>query len=408
MSDYTNLVQYPTRKTERIQPDSPVHIHAYSLTSDTQTGASYVQVRMVNRSDSEIESIFLRIRALDLLGQECYDLHCMPVAGVHAKAHSEFGDDRILLLPERRVATLEIEVEDILFHDGMIWRKQASHKLMPLSEAGWNRCSCGMYNPAEAICCALCGRSFVTEPETTEPLSPTSPIVEAAEAVFISSSVKPLTITEPLPEMPNNEATEPVSVPTILPPTEEEAPAEAKAADCSEDMAVPVEPLPVAEEMSTEEVEEIPETEAEDVPEEIPEDSPAALVANQSIEELMETLKERLALIEEYDRAAEQEQGEDSSASDRPEPTPQLMQETAAILQEMQRRMEERERQQNDPAALSKNSPEEEVPSQEADEQPREESEGHGIGFWIFLTILMLLLSAAAIAWVLYKKGYIG
>lgn len=162
-----------TQPQTLLQPECPVYIHCSRRCMDQKSGAVFVQVRMVNRSERLVCSVFLRIEGLDGDGKPCYVMPEVVLADCNAMPHTVFGENRLLLLERTEVDRLRIVVERVGFADGMLWRRLPSHRLTSAQEAGWERCVCAMWNPSKTSKCALCGRRL-TQPE--ELLTPPEPI----------------------------------------------------------------------------------------------------------------------------------------------------------------------------------------------------------------------------------------
>ncbi len=399
MSDFRNFVYYPMEKPKRIQPDSPVYIHAYTLAVQQQTGASFVQIRMVNRSDRVVHSVFLHVVGLDPTGRHSYEISFLPLPGCHAQPHCDFGEDHVLFLPESSIRHLEIWVEDVLFDDGMIWRKQAKDQLLTPEQAGWTDCDCGMKNPQEADCCAFCGK-ILRAPEQKS--------VEEAPVPFFTTAIKPITSIEQPKAIP----AEPEEAPVLCEPEavaepapvaeqeEEDAFADFEPLSWEAEIPVPYEQEPVSE----------PEPVAE-LPEE--DDTPASELTGRAepvtklSQNQMDLLAQILAPLR--DRMPEESSDPDSEDAEQEaflqEDGFSYMEETNQLMQEMQRRMLARQRGEPVQDHEESETPEEEeipVPAEDG----RMKRANRGIMFWSLMVIIMILLLLGGFFGILSFKGY--
>lgn len=156
---------HPTERFERsplqrqplIQQGCPVYVHCFCRCTDRKTGASFVQVRMVNRAAWTVRSVRLSVRCLDAAGNVC-GVKTALLAGLSAASGTVFGEERLLPLGTQQITALTITVEHIVFDGGMRWKRPTGQDLLPLEAVGWRRCACGLPNPPDAECCPLCGR----------------------------------------------------------------------------------------------------------------------------------------------------------------------------------------------------------------------------------------------------------
>lgn len=448
------FVYYPLRKPSLIQPDCPVYIYAYSLAVEKDAGTAFAQVRLVNRSDKCVHSVFLQIEGLDRSGNSLYELKYIPIVECMGQPHETCGEEQPLFLPQGEVYSLNIQVLDVLFTDGMIWRRQNNHQMLTAEEAGWLTCTCGMKNPGEAGICAFCGKSLKTA-ESAHPLPP------------VAVNKEPEKVTEKEPEreleIPPEKESEEVDEDTAeVAPLQESLPeiSEESGEDATEELLaeliadVPIltreAPPPIAEEI-------LPATVQEPVTEDIPEDvseTPLAPEDTVQEEEIPVFADEFLAVeSEEEDTAAEELHTPEENLSDdelffeslrgdapvvtpiegeslrsadelfREEPSspeekisdqeevPEedsgnpFMQETERMLREFRRRMEAQKQGQIVPVEK----PQEETESQEtAPAKTEKGSPVRGVMFWVLMVILLIVLGAAAFFGVLYFKGYFG
>ena len=156
---------HPTERFERsplqrqllIQRDCPVYVHCFCRCTDRKTGATFAQVRMVNRAAWTVRSIWLSVQCMDAAGNVC-SLKTTLLAGLSAAPGTMFGEERLLPLGAQQIAALAITVEHIVFDGGMRWKRLTGQCLLPLEAVGWQRCTCGLPNPPDAERCPLCDR----------------------------------------------------------------------------------------------------------------------------------------------------------------------------------------------------------------------------------------------------------
>ena len=363
MGETEKFMYYPMRKPERIQPDCPVYIHGYGLAVQKGTDAAFVQVRLVNRCESPVHSVFLHISGRDPSGESLYDLRYVPLVDCEGLPHRDFGEEQVLFLPVGNVSSLDMEVEDVLFTDGMIWRRQMGQQLLTAEEAGWIVCSCGMMNPGEAEFCAYCCRPIAGNGEGVRPVSGTS-ILSEADDVISAEDVK-----------------EPVEwVSSVENPSAEEG--FITEAECSSDNPeqsdVFIDPMDSFRLLLDEWM--------------------AGSTEDTETVELWDGMPstDDLANSEGLSVASEEITQDSGLPMD-------LMQETGQIILELQRRI--RAREAGEPISPCK----EHMPTTE--DLPvleEEEDDGRGVGFWIFMILLMVVLALVGFFGVLYHKGYFG
>ncbi|MBQ2444830.1 MAG: hypothetical protein II272_00155 [Oscillospiraceae bacterium] len=386
MSEFKKFVYFPMEKPKRIQPDSPVYIYAYTLAVQQQTGASFVQLRLVNRSERTVHSVFLSVTGFDDRGQHRYEVKFLPLPGCNAEPHSDFGEDHVLFLPEANVRSLEILVEDVLFDDGMIWRRQDSHELLTPEQAGWKSCSCGMMNPEEAETCAFCGKRNYSKFRKRN---------EGAKAAFLYTGSKTVEATEPKP-FPTEPSEGLSSEESYTEPMEEFDP---EIIDPAEESF----PEPVAETKTKEPVSRFGPADMEELMEML---SPLNRTAWRAEEPAAETGAVPASALQQEEAEARpvyEEEKEEPAIAGR---DMAFMQETNQLMEEMQRRIRAREQGQRefqpfDPSEKAEN------PDGEDKEQNAElAKENRGILFWSVMVILMVLLALGGFFGVLYSKGY--
>lgn len=159
---------HPTQMQTILQPECPVYIHCSRRCTDQKSGTSFVQIRMVNRSERLICSVFLRIEGVRADGTAAYLLPEVVLADCNAAPHTVFGEERLTVLGREAVQSLNITVVRVCFADGMLWRKLPGQRVTTAREVGWLPCTCTMLNPPKAEHCALCGRSLSAQEEPVE------------------------------------------------------------------------------------------------------------------------------------------------------------------------------------------------------------------------------------------------
>ena len=397
MSDFRKFVYSPMQKPAAIQPQCPVYIHGYVLARQKYGEAAFVQIRMVNRGDRSVRSVFLRIEGKDPFGNSLYDLQYVPVLDCGGDSGRIFGEEQPLFLPQGDVSTLDISVLDILFEDGMIWRKQSGHALMTAEEAGWVTCSCGMKNPAGHPC-AYCGM----EVEQTATLPVEEPAVSQEEpteempAVMQESSVEEPAIMQESPvEEPAAEI--PVIEESVAVISEDESESEVTTTSeqlpCEEDMIFPDIPMYEERELTAEEEEDLAKLLAS-----VLGDVDESLWEENSTDEF-----QQLEQLEAYLRE-DKEAYVDRSRNGIGTITSPFMQETELILQEMQRRLNARENREDEPAQQAEKT----TANAEPATPKSKKKKNRGSAFWIVLICLLIVLGSAAFFGILYAKGYIG
>lgn len=150
-----------TQKQPELQPDCPIYIHCTRRCRDKASGAVFLQVRMVNRSDSLVETVILRGEGLDAQGETVYTMKELILANCNAQPRSIFGENKILAIDPAPVERVRMTVERVIFSSGMIWRRMPGQGLVPGEKTLWKTCKCGMRNPPKQAHCELCGRAFV-------------------------------------------------------------------------------------------------------------------------------------------------------------------------------------------------------------------------------------------------------
>lgn len=157
-----------TQEQEILQPECPVYVHCTRRSVERESGTPFLQVRMVNRADRPVGTVYLLVEGLDALGQVRYTLRELALTGLHARPRAVFGEERMLVLPAQEAASVRVLVERVVFEGGTLWRRLPEHRLTTLAESGWRRCACSMPNPPERERCLLCGRPLAPPQETPQ------------------------------------------------------------------------------------------------------------------------------------------------------------------------------------------------------------------------------------------------
>ena len=157
-----------TQEQNVLQPECPVYVHCTRRSIERESGTPFLQVRMVNRADRPVGTVYLLVEGLDALGQVRYTLRELALTGLHARPRAVFGEERMLVLPAQEAASVRVLVERVVFEGGTLWRRLPEHRLTTLAESGWRRCACSMPNPPERGRCLLCGRPLAPPQETPQ------------------------------------------------------------------------------------------------------------------------------------------------------------------------------------------------------------------------------------------------
>lgn len=153
------------------QPESPVYVHCTRRSIERDSGAVFLQVRMVNCGQREISTVFLSVEGFDAFGKTVYRVPELPLTNCAAAPRGVFGEDRMLVLPRTEVERLRVSVERVVFADGTRWRRLPSHRLCMPQEAGYLQCICGFPNPPQRALCQFCGSKLSaphSEPQASE------------------------------------------------------------------------------------------------------------------------------------------------------------------------------------------------------------------------------------------------
>lgn len=180
-----DFVLMPVASQRLIQVGSPVHVQCSRCCTERRSGAAFMQVRMLNRSDRTIRSVYLKLEGLDALGQRAFVMDEMVLTGLDAAGHSIFGEDRMIAL-EKCCDCVRIHIRRVVFSDGNLWRCTAEPCLTAPETLGWAQCPCGCWNLPGAAQCTFCGRSLQMQIPDTVP--------EAKEIPEISFAPRPAPI----------------------------------------------------------------------------------------------------------------------------------------------------------------------------------------------------------------------
>lgn len=154
-----DFVLMPTAYQRLIQEGSPVHVQCSRCCTERRSGAAFIQVRLLNRSDRPIRSVYLRLEGLDAQGRCAFIMDEIVLADLDAAGHSIFGEDRIIAL-EQCCDCVHISIRRVVFADGNLWRCTAEPRLTAPEALDWDQCPCGCWNMPDAAQCTFCGRSL--------------------------------------------------------------------------------------------------------------------------------------------------------------------------------------------------------------------------------------------------------
>ena len=175
MITMSRFVMQNVQRHELLQPQCPVYLHCSRICSDPRSGASFAQLRLVNRSDWAIRTVLVSIECLNADGRICDTLRERFLVNCNALPHSVFGEEQLLALSHEPIEALRVTIERVLFSDGLSWRRLPEQRIVTVQEAGWRRCSCAMPNPPEASGCLLCGKPL---DESRPPIAVEAPFPE--------------------------------------------------------------------------------------------------------------------------------------------------------------------------------------------------------------------------------------
>ena len=173
----------PVYRQALIQEGCPVYVHCSRICTDRRTADRFLQLRLVNRCDSVVETLILSIDGYDVWGEPCGKISGLLLPNCGAQPHSIFGEDRLIALGKLRAAKIEVTVEHVSFFDGMLWRCRAANNPRPLEETDWELCTCGLPNEPQQERCDLCARPLAKPAAEVVPVV-AIPVVTAEEATL--------------------------------------------------------------------------------------------------------------------------------------------------------------------------------------------------------------------------------
>lgn len=147
------------QRHDYIQPECPVYVHCTRQCTDLPSGMRFLQLRMVNRGEHTVKTVMFCIEGVDDGGEVCYTLRGLVMGGCNAPPQSVFGEGRLFVL-RQTAQHIRIRIEQVVFVDGMSWRRQSGQKLLQIEKSDWKRCPCSMPNAPENEQCVLCGKRF--------------------------------------------------------------------------------------------------------------------------------------------------------------------------------------------------------------------------------------------------------
>ncbi|MBQ3216314.1 MAG: hypothetical protein IJB35_00655 [Oscillospiraceae bacterium] len=151
-----------------IQPECPIYVHRTRQCTHLRSGMPFLQLRMVNRGEHTVKTVSFRVDGLDGSGKVCYTLRGLVMGDCNAPPQSVFGEGRLFAL-QQTAQQIRIRVEQVIFADGMSWRRRGGQEPMEIGKSNWKRCSCAMPNAPGIEQCILCGKQFpLPAQESTE------------------------------------------------------------------------------------------------------------------------------------------------------------------------------------------------------------------------------------------------
>lgn len=150
-----------TQKQPELQPECPIYVHCTRRCRDRASGSMFLQVRLVNRSDSVVNTVILQVEGLNSGGGVVYTMQELILADCDARPRGIFGENKILAIDRTPVERVRVTVERVVFSSGVIWRRMPEQRLVSEEASRWKTCKCGMRNPPQQKNCELCGRAFV-------------------------------------------------------------------------------------------------------------------------------------------------------------------------------------------------------------------------------------------------------
>ena len=160
MVSANRFVPCETQRHTELQPDCPVLVYCSKRCVEARSGTVFVRVRLVNRTDREIGTVCLQIEGCRADGSTAFTIGGLILADCGARPHSIFGEDRMLALGRIKAELLRVRISHVVFTDGTAWHDLPELPMTTAEEAHWQRCTCGMINPSNAVLCALCGSAL--------------------------------------------------------------------------------------------------------------------------------------------------------------------------------------------------------------------------------------------------------
>ena len=136
-------VVHEVQKQLPLQKGSPAQVHCYRCVEDCCSGSMLLQLRMVNQSEKCIKSVFLRVEVLNEKDVTGSAITGLTFARCNAAPHSVFGEDRVVMLPWKKVDSVRVSVELVVFDDGKRWHETEA---LPSRE---EYCVCDQPDPRE-------------------------------------------------------------------------------------------------------------------------------------------------------------------------------------------------------------------------------------------------------------------
>lgn len=101
----------------------PVFVYRYQISADLQTGGRILQVRMVNMSELEISSVFLRIACMDADNRVLTTMYAVPLNNLNAARGKIFGENYTLRLSAAKTQYVQVFPERVVFSNGKSWNE---------------------------------------------------------------------------------------------------------------------------------------------------------------------------------------------------------------------------------------------------------------------------------------------
>lgn len=147
------------QKHDYIQPECPVYVHCIRQCTDLRSGMHFFQMRMINRGEHTVKTVVFCVEGLDENGRLCCTMRGLVMGDCKAAPRKVFGEGRMFAL-KQTAYQIRVRVEQVIFADGMSWRRQNGQKLLEIGKSNWKRCTCAMPNAPDNEQCILCGKKF--------------------------------------------------------------------------------------------------------------------------------------------------------------------------------------------------------------------------------------------------------